>query len=101
MATIALINPFPHNVRTAFKAYMSSTTYYNHKQFTHEKWHYMYVILNDPTTYIPYNKESLNLKTCTLSSFMLINNKLHKQGDTQHLHPRIVVLKEEVFDIII
>jgi hypothetical protein len=101
MATIASINPFPHDVRTAFEAYMSSTTYYNREQFTHEKWHRMHTILDNPTAYIPYNKESSNLKTRTLSSFMLINNKLHKQGDIQHLHPRIMVLKEEVFDIII
>jgi isopropylmalate/homocitrate/citramalate synthase len=63
---------------TAFKAYMSSTTYYNHEQFTHEKWHHMHVILDNPTTYIPYNKESSNLKTRILSSFMIINNKLYK-----------------------
>jgi regulator of sigma D len=72
MATITSINPFPHDVHTAFKAYMSSTTYYNCKQFTHEKWHYMHTILNNPTTYILYNKESLNLKTRTLSSFCLL-----------------------------
>ena len=87
MATIASINPFPHDVRTAFEAYISSTTYYNWEQFTYKKWLSMHAILNNPTTYIPYNKESSNLKTRTLSSFMLINNKLYKQSDIQHPNP--------------
>ena len=61
----------------------------------------MHVILNNPTTYILYNKESLNLNTHTLSSFMLINNKLYKQINIQHPNPQYIVLKAEVFDIII
>jgi hypothetical protein len=32
MATIASINPFPNDVRTAFEAYISNPTYYNRGQ---------------------------------------------------------------------
>lgn len=85
MATIVSIYLFPHNVRIAFEAYMSSTTYYNHEQFTSEKWDNMHAILKDPSTYIPYDKESSNLKMRTLSSFKLLNNKLYRQSDTRHL----------------
>ena len=61
----------------------------------------MRTILDNPTAFIPYNKETANLKTRTLSSFKLINNKLYKQSDIRHLNPRYVVLKSEVFDVII
>ena len=100
MATIASINPFPHDVRTAFEAYISSTTYYNREQLADEKWHCMCLILDDPAAYVPYNKDSANLKTRTQSSFQLIDNKLYKQSDIRHLNPRYVVRKAEVFDII-
>lgn len=100
MATIASINPFPHDLRTAFEAYTSSTTYSNREQFTNDKWHQMRCILDNPAAFIPHNKESSNLKTRTQSSCELISNKLYKQSDTRHLNPRYVVLKAEVFDII-
>ena len=61
----------------------------------------MRTILDNPAAFIPHNKESANLKTRMQSSFKLIDNKLYKQSDIRHLNPRYVVLKAEVFDIII
>jgi len=78
MATITSINPFPFDVRSAFEAYISSLTYYNREQFSHERWSQIYTILEDPAAFIPHNKESTNLKYYTLSSFKLLNNKLYK-----------------------
>jgi hypothetical protein len=78
MATITLINPFPYDVRTAFEAYTSSPTYYNREQFSHEKWSQIRTILEDLTAFTLHNKESINLKHHTLSSFKLVNNKLYK-----------------------
>jgi hypothetical protein len=48
MATIALINPFPNNVQSAFEAYISSDTYHNREQLSYEKWSSMCNILNNP-----------------------------------------------------
>jgi hypothetical protein len=45
MATIASINPFPNDVRTAFEAYISNPTYYNREQLPYTKWHQMHTIL--------------------------------------------------------
>jgi hypothetical protein len=98
MATIALINPFPHDVRTAFEAYISNTTYYNREQPT--KWRSMLIILNNPEAYIPHNKEGVNLKHRTLLHFRLVHNKLYRQSDKKHPNPRYVVPKAEVFDVI-
>jgi hypothetical protein len=102
MATIAIINPFPHDVRTAFQDYISSSTYYNREQLSHEKWSQIHTILQNPATFIPYNRETANLKQHTLSDFKLINNKLYKQSDkrSSNQHSRHVVQKAEVFNII-
>jgi hypothetical protein len=100
MATIASINPFPNDVRTAFEAYISSSTYYNREQLSHAKWSQIRTILENPTAYIPYNRETTNLKNRAQSAFELINNKLYKQSDIRHLQPRYIVQKAEVFDII-
>jgi hypothetical protein len=87
MATIASINPFPNDVRTAFEAYISSSTYYNREQLPHAKWSLIRTILENPTAYIPYNRETTNLKNRVQSTFELINNKLYKQSDIRHLQP--------------
>ncbi|KFY75310.1 hypothetical protein V499_04706 [Pseudogymnoascus sp. VKM F-103] len=102
MATITSITPFPFDVRTAFEAYISSPTYYNREQFSHEKWSQIHTILEDPAAFIPHNKESTNLKHHTLSSFKLVNNKLYKQSDrrSDKQHLRAVVQKAKVFDVI-
>ena len=100
MTTIASINPFPNDVRTAFEAYISSPAYYNREQLLYEKWHQMRVILQNPTAFIPFDKESSNLKHRTQSQFELIYNKLYKQSDIRHQNPRYVVQKAEVFDVI-
>ncbi|KFY81192.1 hypothetical protein V499_00018 [Pseudogymnoascus sp. VKM F-103] len=102
MATITSINPFPYDVRTAFEAYISSPTYYNREQFSHQKWSQIRTILEDPTAFTPHNKESINLKHHTLSSFKLVNNKIYKQSDkrSDKQHLRYVFQKAEVFDVI-
>ncbi|KFY03974.1 hypothetical protein V490_00036 [Pseudogymnoascus sp. VKM F-3557] len=100
MTTIASINPFPYDVRTAFEAYSNSTTYYNREQFSPEKLHYMHKILEDPSAYISQNKEAVNLKHRTQLNFILLDHKLYRQSDVRHLQPRYVVPKAEVFDII-
>jgi hypothetical protein len=100
MATIALINPFPNDVRTAFEAYISSTTYYNREQLPYEKWDQMRTILYDLTAFKLTDKESMNLKHRAQFDFELINNKLYRQKDIWHPNARYAVLKSEVFDII-
>jgi hypothetical protein len=64
MATITLINPFPYDIQTAFKAYISSPTYYNPEQLLYEKWSKICTILKNPTAFTPFNKESSNIKHC-------------------------------------
>jgi hypothetical protein len=100
MAAIASINLFPHDVRTAFEAYISNTTYYNREQLSPTKWRSMLIILNNPAAYIPYNRETANLKHCTQSSYKLLHNKLYRQSDTKHPNLRYVVPKAEVFDVV-
>jgi hypothetical protein len=100
MATIASINPFPNDVRTAFEAYISSPTYSNREQLSYKKWDDIRTILQNPTAFKPTDQESMNLKHRAQFDFELINNKLYKQKDIQYRNPRYVVLKAEVFDVI-
>lgn len=100
MATIASINPFPHDVRTAFEAYINSTTYHNRELFSDEKQSCMRTILEDIAAYIPLNKEAVNLKHCTILNFTLVHNELHRKSDARHPTSRYVVQKAEVFDVI-
>lgn len=62
MATIASINPFPNDVRTAFEAYISNTTYYNREQLSPTKWDCIRTILHNLTAFKLTDKESMNLK---------------------------------------
>jgi hypothetical protein len=78
MATVALINPFPNDVRSAFKAYISNTTYYNCKQLLYTKWDQICIILCNLTAFKPIDRESKNLKHYVLFDFKLINNKLYR-----------------------
>ena len=100
MATITSINPFPNDVRTAFEAYISSTTYYNREQLSYDKWDRIRTILQNPTAFKPTDKESKNLKHRAQFDFELIDNKLYRQSNARYSTPRYVVLKAEVFDII-
>jgi hypothetical protein len=84
MATIALINPFLHNVHTAFKAYINSTTYHNQELFSDEKQSYMHTILKDIVAYIPLNKEAVNLKHHMILNFTLVHNELHRKSNARH-----------------
>ncbi|KFY32496.1 hypothetical protein V493_00139, partial [Pseudogymnoascus sp. VKM F-4281 (FW-2241)] len=100
MATITSINPFPNDVRAAFEAYMSSTTYYNREQLSYDKWERICVILQNPTAFKATYKEAKALKHRAQSDFELIDNKLYRKGNVQYLHARYVVRKAEVFDAI-
>ena len=100
MATIGSINPFPSDVRRAFEAYISSDTYYNREQISHEKHHRMRIILNNPLLK-PEDRDGFNLKHRTQLNYELINDKLYRQKDSKHQIPRYVVPQLEVFDIII
>jgi hypothetical protein len=84
MATIASINPFPNDVRTAFEAYISNTTYYNCEQLSHTKSDQICTILCNPTAFKPIDRESENLKHRALFDFELIDNKLYRQSDIRH-----------------
>jgi hypothetical protein len=47
MATIASINPFPNDVRTAFHSYILDSNYVNRERLSYEKWHRMHVFLDN------------------------------------------------------
>jgi hypothetical protein len=100
MATITSINPFPNDVRTAFEAYISSTTYYNREQLSYDKWEHICAILQNPTAFKATYTEAKNLKHCAQSDFELINNKLYRKSNVRYSNARYVVQKAEVFDII-
>ena len=72
MATITSINPFPNDVRTAFEAYISSTTYYNREQLSYDKWERICTILQNPTAFKATHKEAKNLKHRAQADFELI-----------------------------
>jgi hypothetical protein len=99
MATIASINPFPNDVRTAFQEYISSDTYNNREQLPYEKWHRMHVFLDNPALK-PDDRADINLKHRALAEFELVYNKLYRRPDKRHLDSRYVVPRSEVFDII-
>ncbi|KFY17365.1 hypothetical protein V492_00720 [Pseudogymnoascus sp. VKM F-4246] len=60
----------------------------------------MRTILQNITTFTPFDQESSNLKHRTQSQFELIDEKLYKKSDIRHPTPRFVVQKSEAFDII-
>lgn len=87
MATIGSINPFPSDVQRAFKAYISSDTYYNRERISYEKLHRMRIILNNPLLK-PEDRDGFNLKHRTQLNYELINDKLYRQKDTKNQIPR-------------
>jgi hypothetical protein len=99
MATIGSISQFPSDVQRAFEAYISSDTYYNRKQISHEMQHRMRIIIKNPLLK-PEDRDGFNLKHRTQLNYELINDKLYRQKDSKHQIPRYVVPKSEVFDII-
>jgi transposase len=68
MATIASINPFPNDVRTAFEAYISSPTYSNREQLSYNKWDDIHTILRNPTAFKPTDQERKNLNAKELDA---------------------------------
>ena len=96
---IALINPFPNDVRSAFKAYIQNPTYTNRERIDYTKWRELHILLDNPDRK-PRSQAESRLKHRALSEFQLINNRLHRKPDSKHLEPRYVVPENETFDTI-
>ena len=58
---IASINPFPHDVRTAFQAYIQDPSYINRERIEYSKWRQLHFYLNDPTMKLN-TQEELSLR---------------------------------------
>ncbi|KAF5120961.1 SCAN domain-containing protein 3 [Metarhizium anisopliae] len=97
--TIALINPFPNDVRSAFKSYIESPAYTNRERIEYTKWRELHILLDNPDRK-PRNQTESRLKHRALSEFELINNRLHRRPDSKHPEPRYVVPENEAFDTI-
>ena len=97
---IASINPFPHDVRTAFQSYIQSSEYINRERIPYAKWQRMHCFINDSTLKAE-GRSDANLKHRALAEFQLINNKLYKNPDSRFPEPRLVVPESEAFDTII
>ena len=95
----ALINPFPNDVRSAFKAYIESPTYTNRERIEYTKWRQLHILLDNPDRK-PRNPAESRLKHRAFSEFELINNRLHRKPDSKHPEPRYVVPENEAFDTI-
>jgi hypothetical protein len=102
MATIAAINPFPNDVRTAFDSYIKSPQYSrrNRERIPYAKWCQMRIFLTD-LTLKPHNPTESNLRHRTLTNFHLIDEKLYRNPDIAHKEPRYVALESEALDLII
>lgn len=90
----------PNDVRTAFKAYISSATYYNREQLSYDKWGRIYIILQNPAAFRVTDKEAKALKHRAQSDFELIGNKLYRKSNIRYSNARYVVRKAEVFGFI-
>ena len=95
----ALINPFPNDVRNAFQAYIESPTYTDRERIEYTKWRELHVLLDNPDRK-PRNRAESRLKHRAFLEFELINNRLHRRPDPNHLEPRYVVPENEAFDSI-
>lgn len=47
-AVVALINPFPNDVRIAFQTYIQAPGYVNRERIPYEKWNRMHIHLDTP-----------------------------------------------------
>jgi hypothetical protein len=98
-AIVALINPFPNDVRIAFQSYIQAPKYVNRERIPYEKWHRMHVHLDNPDLK-PDNPTDSRLKHRAHTEFQLINNKLYRRPDSKFPNPRYTVPESEAFDTI-
>jgi hypothetical protein len=99
-STIASINPFPNDTRTAFQTSIQRPGYSNRERIPYEKWRQIHIYLDNPSLKAEGASES-RLKHRALTEFQLINNKLYRNPDKAHLRPRYVVPESEAFDLIV
>jgi hypothetical protein len=81
---IALINPFPNDVRNAFQAYIKPPGYVNRERIEYSKWRQLHFYLDDFTLKLATQAE-LRLKHCAQMEFELIHNKLYRKPDFKFL----------------
>lgn len=98
--TIAQINPFPQDVRTAFQTYIHSLSYINRERMDYLKYCQLLYYLQNPLSKATNPIES-QLKYRAQSEFMLQNEKLYYKPTTRFQNPHYVVLESEAFDTII
>ena len=98
--TIAYINPFPQDVRTAFQTYIHSFTYVNRERLDYLKYQQLLLYLQNPLLK-PTTQAESRLKHRAQTEFVLLHNKLYRKPDSRFQSPRAVVLESEAFDIIV
>jgi hypothetical protein len=98
--TIAQINPFPQDVRTAFQAYIHSFTYSNSERIDYSKYRQLLLYLQNPSMK-PTNPIESRLKHRAQTEFMLLHNKLYYKPTARFQNPRCVILESNAFDTII
>ena len=100
--TIASINPFPNDVRTAFQAYIQSedgSRTGNRERIILAKQQRIYTFLNSPHIKA-IDAFDARLKHRALTEFHITRDKLYQNSNTTH-KARYVVQESEVFDLII
>ena len=98
--TIAHINPFPQDVRTAFQTYIHSFSYVNRERLDYLKYQQLLLYLQNPLLK-PATQVESRLKHRAQTEFMLIHNKLYRKPDSKFQSPRSIVLESEAFDTIV
>jgi len=98
-AAIALINPFPNDVRIAFQSFIEGPNYVNRERILYDKWHRMHVHLDKPDLK-PEDPIDSRLKYRAHIEFQLINNKLFRKPDARFPDLRYTVPESEAFDTI-
>ena len=98
--TIAYINPFPQDVRTAFQTYIHSFSYVNRERLDYLKYQQLLLYLQNPQLK-PVTQAESRLKHRAQTEFMLLHDKLYRKPDARFQSPRSVVLENEAFDTIV
>ena len=98
--TIAHINPFPLDVRTAFQTYIHSFSYVNRERLDYLKYQQLLLYLQNPQLK-PVTQAESRLKHRAQTEFMLLYDKLYRKPDARFQSPRSVVLENKAFDTIV
>lgn len=95
----ASVNPFPKEVRDAFKVFINKPKYVNRERINYPIWHRIQVFLDNPTIK-PRDQRDSRLRTRAYAEFELINRKLYRKSYGKFKQPRYVVPPSEAFDTI-